>query len=395
MERLPKNINIFQKAILKKSLTLLTKEIILGDLLDQDIARVEIMKERKSKIETGSDDPISELFWLIEDCKRWGTLPFAGLARAAFVATQILKSLEVTLGKQDLLSSFTRNLNTITSQMSNDLNNLNKGEFLEKYGHLRPGAYNITSMTYKEGFSFYFSEVTSNRLTSHNEEEMFDIKPFLEMANIFSEIGVTSSEFTSFAKRAIYWREQAKFEFTKNLSRVLDLIQQIGIENGFTRDDLAFLDIRILKDAYSNALDLKGRMEQNIDQGKRDFRIAVSVDLPAVISESGEIFSFLEEDSSPNFITGNRVTGLVSADLREISGKIVLIEGADPGYDWIFQKNILGLITAYGGANSHMAVRCFELGVPAAIGVGDRLFKEIKSAFQVNLDCGNRIIEYA
>lgn len=176
---------------------------------------------------------------------------------------------------------------------------------------------------------------------------------------------------------------------------MLDLIQQIGIENGFTRDDLAFLDIRILKDAYSNALDLKGRMEQNIDQGKRDFRIAVSVDLPAVISESGEIFSFLEEDSSPNFITGNRVTGLVSADLREISGKIVLIEGADPGYDWIFQKNILGLITAYGGANSHMAVRCFELGVPAAIGVGDRLFKEIKSAFQVNLDCGNRIIEYA
>ena len=32
---------------------------------------------------------IDKIYWLIEDCKRFGTLPFAGLARNAFVATDI------------------------------------------------------------------------------------------------------------------------------------------------------------------------------------------------------------------------------------------------------------------------------------------------------------------
>ncbi len=38
-------------------------------------------------------DNLQKIYWLIEDCKRYGTLPFAGLARAAFIAMQILKSL--------------------------------------------------------------------------------------------------------------------------------------------------------------------------------------------------------------------------------------------------------------------------------------------------------------
>jgi phosphoenolpyruvate-protein kinase (PTS system EI component) len=46
---------------------------------------------------------------------------------------------------------------------------------------------------------------------------------------------------------------------------------------------------------------------------------------------------------------------------KNIDNKIVVIENADPGYDWIFTKNIVGLITKYGGANSHMAIRCSRI----------------------------------
>ena len=38
-------------------------------------------------------DKISRIYWLLEDCKRYGTLPFAGLARAGFIAVQLLRSL--------------------------------------------------------------------------------------------------------------------------------------------------------------------------------------------------------------------------------------------------------------------------------------------------------------
>ena len=48
------------------------------------------------------------------------------------------------------------------------------------------------------------------------------------------------------------------------------------------------------------------------------------------------------------------------------------IENADPGFDFIFSHNIKGLITAFGGPNSHMSIRCNEFGIPAAIGIGEK-----------------------
>jgi phosphoenolpyruvate-protein kinase (PTS system EI component) len=56
-------------------------------------------------------------------------------------------------------------------------------------------------------------------------------------------------------------------------------------------------------------------------------------------------------------------------------------------------RSIAGLITMYGGANSHMAVRAAELGLPAAIGVGETRFNALASATVVSLDCSSRTIE--
>ena len=56
-------------------------------------------------------------------------------------------------------------------------------------------------------------------------------------------------------------------------------------------------------------------------------------------------------------------------------------------YDWIFSKNIKGLITKNGGINSHMSIRCQELNIPAAIGLGEQNFNLLKSYFQINLNC--------
>ena len=69
--------------------------------------------------------------------------------------------------------------------------------------------------------------------------------------------------------------------------------------------------------------------------------------------------------------------------------KIILLENADPGYDWIFSYHPSGLITKYGGVASHMAIRCAELGLPAAIGCGELLYEKLKHASKINLDCQN------
>ena len=74
-------------------------------------------------------------------------------------------------------------------------------------------------------------------------------------------------------------------------------------------------------------------------------------------------------------------------NIPELEEKIVILESGDPGYDWIFTKNPAGLITKYGGVASHMAIRCAEFSLPAAIGCGDVLFNVIKKASFVTLDC--------
>ena len=47
---------------------------------------------------------------------------------------------------------------------------------------------------------------------------------------------------------------------------------------------------------------------------------------------------------------------------------------------------IEGLITKYGNSNSHMAIRCIELGLPAIIWIGDKLSMSKK----IFIDCNGK-----
>lgn len=95
----------------------------------------------------------------------------------------------------------------------------------------------------------------------------------------------------------------------------------------------------------------------------------------------------------PNFITQKKIKGKLiklkkveKPNIKSIEGNIIMIENADPGYDWIFTRNPAGLITKYGGVASHMSIRCAEFGIPAAIGCGF-LFDQLSYVSFVVLDC--------
>ena len=94
----------------------------------------------------------------------------------------------------------------------------------------------------------------------------------------------------------------------------------------------------------------------------------------------------------PSFITQMSTTGNVVTDYEDtnkISGNILMIANADPGYDWIFSHGIAGFITMYGGTNSHMAIRSSELQVPAVIGAGEKFFRLWSQANALSIDCAN------
>lgn len=101
----------------------------------------------------------------------------------------------------------------------------------------------------------------------------------------------------------------------------------------------------------------------------------------------------------PNFIGNKSIISEIiylknsnQTDSIQLKNKIVLIKNADPGFDWIFNYEIAGLITAYGGPNSHMAIRAAEFKLPASIGVGEALFDKLKLTHFIQLDCASHKI---
>ena len=135
-----KKHNFSQKEvkIISEKLKNLSNGIINKDgLWKKDLKKIEKLKERRfTNIKSSKLSELDKIYWLVEDCKRYGTLPFAGLARAAFIATQILDSVvEVKILTENEKLSFLNSLTTINTTMTQDFNNLTKSSFLKKYRH--------------------------------------------------------------------------------------------------------------------------------------------------------------------------------------------------------------------------------------------------------------------
>jgi phosphohistidine swiveling domain-containing protein len=120
--------------------------------------------------------------------------------------------------------------------------------------------------------------------------------------------------------------------------------------------------------------------------------------LSHIISSPRDIYVATLNRSVPNFIGSGAVSGRVveltanTPASFEIRDRIVCIENADPGFDWIFARQPKALITRFGGSNSHMAIRCAEFGLPAAIGCGEQIFQRIVSSGAVELNCPGKIL---
>ena len=112
-----------------------------------------------------------KIFCMINDTKKYGTLPFAGLARTAFIAVSLLKSL-VNIGVITEIDydNIIRSVSTVSSDLSNDKGKLSKYNFLKKYGHLRPGSYDINSPRYDEEPDNYFKWKTNRKMSVSNNK---------------------------------------------------------------------------------------------------------------------------------------------------------------------------------------------------------------------------------
>jgi hypothetical protein len=382
----------------------LTNRIIDSEhgLYKKDLGKIESLKDKYEDIIGSNLTHIEKIYWLVEDCKRFGTLPFAGIARAAFIAYQFLKSfVELGIITRDELDLFLNSLNTVTRRLNTALCDLaigvaDRDNFLATYGHLRPGTYDILSLRYDENFDSYFSSLKTEQRAKATYEFSGMCTEKIDRALIESGIKTDAVGLLDFIRQAIEGREYAKFIFTKSLSRVLVLVCELCLSKEISREDAAFLDIRTIMALYSSMdfRDIREILVSDIEKNRKSYNYTKAVRLPSLIRKASDVYSFFVASEEPTYITMKKATGRIITedffDRVSIAERIVFIRSADPGYDFLFSQNISGLVTQFGGANSHMAIRCAEIGLPAVIGAGEKNFTAWSLAGTLEIDCGNK-----
>jgi phosphohistidine swiveling domain-containing protein len=403
------NFSLKEISEIKDNLFDFTKNILINEsqIISDCQNHLDQLIHRRNKLLTNLDvsklshqELIIIIKQLLDDCKNFGTLPFSIMARLGFIGTILLKSFQEYSKSQTFFDSFLSSLSTPLTEIQNDLidyknNKISKDEFLSKYGHLRPGTYDITKQTYFDNDEF-LSEINFNakikpKKFKFNEKKLskFLSKEF----NLPSDIDILNLISTS-----IVQREKFKFEFSKNLSKSIELIALLGKNYDFTRSEISNLEINfILKSKNYPKSKIIKEWKEKINTQKNIKTINNNLVLPQIITSKHDFDIINYPDSKPNFITNKIIKSHIlelknDIKLESIKNSIILIENADPGFDWIFTKKPAGLITKYGGVASHMAIRCAEIGLPATIGCGELLYEKLKTSLKIQLDCKHQQI---
>ena len=374
--------------------------------VDDDLAVLPGLAATIDEIEASELVPLERAAAQLDAARRSGTPVFAHLARAGFVAATLLRSLVATGAlPAEEADRFLASVETVLGRLRSDAWAVKQGslswdELIARYGHLRPGTYDITSPWYAGAADEYLGPIVE-RASEPPAPQKFEWQPqsaaaiTAALANL--DLGVDAAGFDHFARAAIAGREEGKFVFTRALSLALEAIAEYGASLGIERSELAHIALEDLLRCREVLADPRDFLLSRSDEGVELHLLSQAVCLPGQLSAGSDVSCFEQDDAEPNFVTNGAVQAeVVVAPERpsvDVARKLVLIPTADPGYDWMLARNIAGLITMYGGANSHMAVRAAELGLPAAIGVGEARFNALASATVVSLDCSSRTIE--
>jgi len=404
MDRLASCLDVTERSSFREALLGLTQPLLQGQgegSITAALARIDRLAALD--LPASSSGPMG-LQTLIEQCVRYGTVPFSILARHGFIARTLLLSL-MRRGALDenAVACLQGGVRTVAGEFLQQIHALQCGElsradFMKRYGHLRPGTYDICSPRYDQMDSFGSASTASKMAYDEPQPFQLSAQQRKDIDTLLREAplpGVASDVLISYLSAAIAGREYGKFVFTRSVSAMLELIASFGEGHGLSREEMSHVPLQAILEIgveSGGGRSVEVRLRQIAEENAERHALTTAIRLPQVLFDEAGVHIVPFQVSQPNFITSLKI----NADaiylsqhhpIPNLKGRIVLIENADPGYDWIFAQSIAGLVTKYGGANSHMAIRCAEFGIPAAIGCGEQRFEALIKAIRLSLDC--------
>ncbi|MFN8929681.1 MAG: PEP/pyruvate-binding domain-containing protein [Alphaproteobacteria bacterium] len=381
----------------REGLRTITRTIIARS--PNDVAAAESLEAQCTILEQQTE-PVGDWLWHCLHHAATGALTFAHLARAGFVAASLLRSaIEKNLLSADRAATLMESIEGVGHLFTNAAAEVReerrtRTDFIARFGHLRPGTYDIATPAYRAAPEYYIDPVIASARTTHAAPFAWTIeeKTILDEALKPLDIGLDAMGMLSFITRAVAGREYAKFVFTRLLSAALDGLEAQGKAMGISNKYLPAMPLKQWFEGANSEVIVKETHARY-----RAHRLAGSITLPSVMMRPEEIYAFEMPPSDPTFITTRKTRAVLRVvetgkvvQRAVVEGTVVAIVNADPGFDYLFSLGICGLITAYGGPNSHMAIRACEYGIPAVIGIGEEGFTNLRDGALVEVDCAQR-----
>lgn len=370
-----------------------------------DQERIGTARRALKKALAAADTPAemrSALAAAVASCRQFGVIPFARQARLAFMFRDMLAMLaNAGLLEEHWLGSWLGGIDTIALRVTDALYEvqtarMTRATFDAEFGHLRPHTYDILSTRYDE--LPQLPKVTQRTIMRRRETVDISEQQLQALDGLMSDLSRSCrfDDFLGVAKQAIQARESIKFSFSGLLSDVLQGLRELGRGQGLSDAKISFLTCAdLIGSERAGDRELAHRSEE----AQRQWARQEGLRFPEIAFNAEDFLVVRPITSLPTFIGFDRTEAAVilangsTLNGENLEGKVALIQSPDPGFDWIFGCRIAGLITQYGGEFSHMAIRCAEFGLPAAIGCGEDIFRQVAEAATVVIDGSKRIIE--
>ena len=327
---------------------------------------------------------------LLQRC-RHGTAAFAAIARIAFAAEAQLRS-----AVQRGALSPDRALALRAAARSSPTHAAHPAVAV---GHLRPGTFDITQPTW--------SAEADREASAHgaaHRAQPFSLVPqeVRALEALAAEVGLPfgAGPWVHWVQLAASSREWGKFVFSRHLSAALEAIAAQAVAVGLDREQMSWLTLAQWRQGRAMAPAARAlHWARCAEQAKAEHQWQAGLITGPVLRAQQDRYVADSLGALPNFV-GTRVARgplIVLNDQQPrpraaLHGAIVLVSQADPGFDWLFDHGIVGLMTQWGGANSHMAIRCAEFGLAAAIGCGSAVYARALSAASATIDPGTQSV---
>ncbi len=323
-----------------------------------------------------------------------GTGFFVSAARLAFYQKN---KMENKYGKEFVKTAL-GGLNTVSSKLHYKMldfavDKADRKEIVNEFGHLRLGQMDIFSDSYKSDSEHYFNFAYYEGLGKNqvDEEKKGILQNKKKYYELYNSVDVDTQKDIDDLNFLMQTREEVKFEFARGYDNLAEALIKTADKENINRDVLANTSIRdgVMIDKLKDKELLLFKAQKRLNDKAKG-----KVKMPCVINKDTN-FNVIEiQENKPTYLSSDVVKSeaiyLNSENIDnitkdDIEGKVVVLDRADPGYDFIFSMNPKGLVTKVGGPASHMAIRALEHNLPACIGSGRNL-KDIDGE-NIILDC--------